>query len=319
MHELLPLDQFPPAARFDRFTAAVTDTFCPMSCERPRGDNTVFDAQLALARLDQVAITVIGSNPIDVYRRREDISRVSDAWYLVKFQLEGEARVRQREREAHLRPGDFVICSTAEPYSLHFPTRYREAVLAIPQERLRARVRSPEAWLGRRMDADEPVNGLLSQFVLSLSQRLDRLDSAITQRLEANVLDLLVTALQFGPERRFDSEDLAEEHLRRVRNYIDMHLADARLCPDRIAHAEGISTRYLHMLFRRQGESVSRYVQHKRLEACRRSLEMPEFEAMSVTDIAFGWGFNDSSHFNRLFKAEFGKTPKAWRLAARRH
>jgi AraC-like DNA-binding protein len=52
-------------------------------------------------------------------------------------------------------------------------------------------------------------------------------------------------------------------------------------------------------------------------EACRRSLERGDPNGMSVTDIAFGWGFNDSSHFNRLFKAAYGVTPKAWRLGAR--
>lgn len=52
-------------------------------------------------------------------------------------------------------------------------------------------------------------------------------------------------------------------------------------------------------------------------EACRRSLERSDLNGMSVTDIAFGWGFNDSSHFTRLFKAAYGVTPKAWRLGAR--
>jgi len=317
MHVVLPLAEQPAAFRFDYFSEVVSRTFCPMHLERPRSQSGPFEASLSLARLDEIAFSVIGSTPIDVHRRRSDISRVSEAWYLVKFQLEGEALICQREREAHLRPGDFVICSTSEPYSLHFPTRYREAVLAVPQHLLRERVRSPEAWLGKRMAADEPVNGLLSQFVISLSDRLDRLDPAVTQRLEANVFDLLVTALQFGPERRPEGEDLAEQHVRRVRSYIHLHLADPQLCPDRIAQAEGISTRYLHMLFRRQGESVSRYVQLQRLEACRRSLERGDPNGMSVTDIAFGWGFNDSSHFNRLFKAAYGVTPKAWRLGAR--
>ena len=317
MHDVLPIANQPAAARFDYFSEVVSATFCPMLCERPRAEVGPFEASLSLARLDELSLTLIGSTPIDVRRRPSDISRVSDAWYLVKFQLEGEALICQREREAHLRPGDFVICSTTEPYSLHFPARYREAVLAVPQHLLNERVRSPEAWLGKRMSTEEPVNGLLSQFVTSLSERIDRLDPAVTQRVAANVLDLLVTALQFGPERRPESEALAEQHLRRVRSFIHLHLADAQLCPDRIAQAEGISTRYLHMLFRGQGESVSRYVQLQRLEACRRSLESADLNAMSVTDIAFGWGFNDSSHFNRLFKAEYGATPRAWRLGAR--
>jgi AraC family transcriptional regulator, positive regulator of tynA and feaB len=209
-----------------------------------------------------------------------------------------------------------VICSTSEPYTLRFPSSYREAVLAVPHERLRERVRHPEAWLGQRMAAEAPVNGLLSQFVSSLSERLEQLEPAVTQRLEANVLDLLVTALQFSPESRASADDLAGQHLCRVRGYIHRNLADPRLSPQQVAQAEGISTRYLHMLFRRcQGESVSRYIQLQRLEACRRALECPESDSLSVTDIAFGWGFNDSSHFHRLFKAVYGQTPRAWRSA----
>jgi AraC-like DNA-binding protein len=314
MVNVVPIRAMPAGERFDYFAAAVSDTFCPMSCEIPRADRGCFEADLAWRRLDALSLTVIGSTTLDVARRRSDISRVSEAWYLVKFQLEGEARVRQREREAHLRPGDFVICSTAEPYTLSFPARYREAVLAIPQERLRERVRHPEDWLGQRMAADTPVNGLLSQFVCSLSDRLHQLEPAVTQRVEANVLDLLVTALQFGTGGRASTDDLAGQHLCRARDYIHRHLADPNLSPQQIAHAEGISTRYLHMLFRRlQGESVSRYIQMKRLEACRRALERVDNRGLSVTDIAFGWGFNDSSHFHRLFKAVYGQTPKAWR------
>ena len=317
MHQVLPIAAQSQGARFDYFSSAVSDTFCPMSCEAARASRSTFHGSLALNQLNELSLVVIGSSPLDVYRRKSDISRASDAWYLVKFQLEGEALVRQREREAHLRPGDFVLCSTSEPYSLHFQDSYREAVLAVPQHRLRDLVRSPDAYLGRRMSAANPVNGLLGQFVSSLSDRLDSLDPALAQRLEANVLDLLVTALEFGRERRAAAPETASRHLYRARNYIRMHLEDPQLCPDRIAQAEGISKRYLHMLFKQAGGSVSRYIQLQRLEACRNSLERPEMNWLSVSEIAFGWGFNDSSHFNRLFKAEYGLTPKCYRVRQR--
>lgn len=314
MVEVLPVAAEAPARRFDFFASAVSATFCPMSCELCSSDRPAFEADLASNRLNELSLSVVGSSPVDVYRRRTDIAQASNAWYLVKFQLEGEALIRQRDREAHLLPGDFAICSTSEPYSLHFPERYREAVLAVPQTRLRDLVRAPDAWLGLRMSAEEPVNGLLSGFVRSLSERLDRIDASVVQRLEANVLDLLVTALQSGSARRPVIRETTSRHLYGARNYIRMHLADPNLCPDRIARAEGISTRYLHMLFKEAGESVSRYIQSQRLEACRSCLERAEMNGLSVSDIAFRWGFNDSSHFNRLFKAEFGVTPRCYRL-----
>jgi len=313
MHQVVPIASEAPQHRFDCFSSAVNQTFCPMSFETGKSTRHAFEAELSICRMSELSLSVIGSSPLDVYRRKRDIAQASDAWYLVKFQLEGEALIRQRDREAHLRPGDFVLCSTAEPYSLHFPTSYKEAVLAVPQARLRGLVRSPDAFLGCRMAAEEPVNGLLSQFVASLSQRLDNLDAAVAQRLEANVLDLLVTALQFGGERRSTTQEASSAHLFSARNFIRLHLADPELNPDRIARAEGISTRYLHMLFKQVGESVSRHIQLQRLEACRQYLERPDLNSLSVSDIAFRWGFNDSSHFNRLFKAEYGITPRSYR------
>ena len=35
--------------------------------------------------------------------------------------------------------------------------------------------------------------------------------------------------------------------------------------------------------------------------------------AEGITEIAFRWGFNDSAHFSKAFRAEFGQSPRAYR------
>jgi AraC-like DNA-binding protein len=47
-------------------------------------------------------------------------------------------------------------------------------------------------------------------------------------------------------------------------------------------------------------------------------LEDPAQAHRMIGDIAFSWGFSDSSHFNRRFKAEFGCAPGEYRRNARR-
>jgi AraC-like DNA-binding protein len=42
-------------------------------------------------------------------------------------------------------------------------------------------------------------------------------------------------------------------------------------------------------------------------------LSSPEAADRSVTDIAFACGFNDSSHFGRVFASHKGSTPSQWR------
>ena len=43
------------------------------------------------------------------------------------------------------------------------------------------------------------------------------------------------------------------------------------------------------------------------------ALRDPNQERGSVSEIAYRWGFNDLSHFNRSFRAHFAMTPREWR------
>ncbi|NIB40908.1 helix-turn-helix domain-containing protein [Pseudomaricurvus alkylphenolicus] len=311
-----PSSKMPAKEQFDSFLSAVNDTFSPVTCERAGGSVESFGGHLEASRLESMHLAQVHSAPIDVFRRKAHIAEVSDDFYLVKFQVEGQGFFSQRGREAELVPGDFVLASTTEPYELHFPKHYRQAVLAIPHSILNQQLRNPEQYLGQRMAADQGSNGLLSQFVLSLLQRIDGFEPALAQRLEANILDLLVTSLSFSTPTQRLERDSRVEHIYRVKNFIYKHLADPQLTPDMIAQSQGISTRYLHMLFKPEGLSVGRYIQLQRLEGCKGNLENPEMNSFSATEIAFRWGFNDASHFGRCFKAQYGVTPSQYRKRA---
>ncbi|MCV6615036.1 MAG: helix-turn-helix domain-containing protein [Cellvibrionaceae bacterium] len=301
---------------FDSFHNHVTDTFFEMSCQPVEKDLVRYRSIIQSRSMNQLGVVDISGDGINVQRRREHFSSVEVPQYLVKFQAEGEVLVRHRRQEAHLRPGDFVLCSNTEPYELHFPEHYRQIVLAVPQAALNEAVREPESFLGQRMDARVGANGLLSQMVQSLGPMIDHMDPILASKLENNVFDLLATALEHGQNApRLDHDGVKTEHLFRIKSFIRKHLADPGLCPDRIAKAHEISTRYLHMLFNNENTSVSRYIQRQRLDACRTSLDDPAMGIYTITEIAFRWGFNDASHFNRVFKAAFGQTPRQYRVS----
>ena len=95
-----------------------------------------------------------------------------------------------------------------------------------------------------------------------------------------------------------------------------MNLQDYRLSVDLIATKHGISKRYLHLLFKQDGISVSRFIQQQRLAACHRALTNSEMQHLSTTDIAFQFGFGDISHFYRCFKSHYKLTPRQIRMQA---
>jgi AraC family transcriptional activator of tynA and feaB len=65
------------------------------------------------------------------------------------------------------------------------------------------------------------------------------------------------------------------------------------------------------------GTSITRLIRARRLERCRRALEDPSQAHRRVSEIAYGWGFSDRTHFGRSFRAAFGSLPREYRRLAK--
>jgi AraC-like DNA-binding protein len=93
----------------------------------------------------------------------------------------------------------------------------------------------------------------------------------------------------------------------------EAHLRDPHLNPTTVARACKITARYLHHLFSTESETVTQYIQRRRLEECARALIAAPVRGRLVTDIAFDYGFNSLTHFGRVFRHQFGLTPSEYR------
>ena len=99
----------------------------------------------------------------------------------------------------------------------------------------------------------------------------------------------------------------------RVRHYILENLDGVDLSPRAIAAANGVSVRQLHRVFSATGTTVSHWVRKVRLAQCAADLRTNGALSEGITGVAFRWGFNDSAHFSKAFRAEFGQSPRAYR------
>jgi AraC-like DNA-binding protein len=100
----------------------------------------------------------------------------------------------------------------------------------------------------------------------------------------------------------------------RIRSYIALNLRDPALSVERIAHALNCSKRHLHNAFANGDDTLASYILHLRIEACVRELQQPQ--ARPITDIALSWGFNNLSHFSRVFREHTGCSPSEFRVSA---
>jgi AraC-like DNA-binding protein len=126
-------------------------------------------------------------------------------------------------------------------------------------------------------------------------------------------VDLLATNLS---ETLYPAKAIARSQavtLLEVKSFIHQHLADPNLSSYLIAKALNISKSYLYLLFQRENTTVNRYIWDLRLEKCRADLANPLHSHRTITEIAFAWGFNNSTHFSRMFKERYGQAARAYR------
>lgn len=95
------------------------------------------------------------------------------------------------------------------------------------------------------------------------------------------------------------------------------NLEKAGLSVSAIAERQGVSPRYVQMLFESEGTTFSEFVVAQRLARAHRMLSDPRYDARMISAIALMVGFGDLSYFNRRFRRRFGASPSDVRAAAR--
>jgi AraC family transcriptional regulator len=99
---------------------------------------------------------------------------------------------------------------------------------------------------------------------------------------------------------------------RKVRDYIDRHIAGPLLIADLCALIDRSEAHFSRSFKRTFGESPHAFVIWRRLELAAR--HMLESNA-SLSDIALRCGFADQAHLSKHFRQSIGQTPAAWRRA----
>ncbi|MEK4579103.1 AraC family transcriptional regulator [Bacillus sp. FSL R12-0074] len=111
-----------------------------------------------------------------------------------------------------------------------------------------------------------------------------------------------------------ESSQSRNEYLRRVykvQDYIELHINDSLSIED-LANVAGFSKFHFHRIFKgMMDEPLSRYVNRLKLE---RATHLLTYHTdMTITDIAYYFGFTDSAVFSRTFKSYYGVSPSHYR------
>jgi AraC-like DNA-binding protein len=302
-----------PLRRLDYWRDMISATFVALDCEAPAKRD--FSGALETNVLQDLQFSRVTADAQHVVRSPQRIRQSRDDFFLISLQCNGEGCIAQGDRVAMLRPGDFALYDTAQPYELNFEGTFEQLVLRLPRHYLSRRIACPERLTAVPFRGTQGACAVVSSFVLQLYRQLDRLDRACATAMHETLLDLVVIGLS---DALTGSSPTANRLVvqQRIRKFVEARLADSSLDCQQIAAAHGISVRYLNKLFEDEELLLSEWIWSRRLEKARAAIERSRTTGQSITQIAYDWGFKDPAHFSRAFKARYHATPSDYRNTA---
>jgi AraC-like DNA-binding protein len=296
-----------PAARRAAYWNDVYNDRCAHVTFRPARED--FDAELRMSTLGPLGFADIRTSSTDIERTPSDVTATKSHLFSFLLLVQGAAMFSHYGREERLLPGDFTLCDNAAPHRMHLADTSRIILVRTSPAMLRHHLPCPEQLCGARLPGDKGLAPTVAAMAQSLWREIERgLDPSCHERVAGHLLDLAAAAYAMGLGHRMTNSTVVGSRKAQARQYIESRLQDPDLSPASVARGLRISPRYLRMLFADDDESVTTYISRRRLEECAKQIASPGWRNLTITEIAFHWGFNSSSHFARAFRRRFGMT-----------
>jgi AraC-like DNA-binding protein len=221
--------------------------------------------------------------------------------------------------EVCIAPGKILVFPLAEAGNLRFVESTRHIVLSIPSRLLAEQCPEWRDLAAVPLDQSVAPVRMLFDLAQSMLQHSDGLGPHCRSAGGNMLVGLLASALSAQDEgEASQSTRMQGFHLQRIRNYILSHLCDPTLDTPGIAAGVGLSLRYVHRLFAEEPLHLMQWVLEQRLRRCHEAIMAAGTAAVSISQIAYRWGFNDAAHFSRTFRKRFGVSPREVAEQARR-
>ena len=250
----------------------------------------------------------LSSNAHCVERTHQDVRVDARDHYYAIFQMAGQSRIIQNDRNIELTVGDVALVDAARPVtyvskngsdhwgSLQLPRRSLASHLGLEP-------RCPFRHSGAA--AARPLRQLLQDGV----EDEQSMSVSANAYMRLAIYDLL--GALFAPSDPEDTSLHTDKLFARICEIIKDHFADAAFGPCDVAVEAGISLRYLQKLFTTRNSTCSHFIHSVRLDHAARLLERRSFLKTSqpISEIAYASGFGDYTNFIRKFRRRFGHTP----------
>lgn len=299
-------DKFPFWMDFVRRTIITNDAL--PACHK------TFEAEFRATAVGETNISLVRTSALSVTHTREHARRLDNDDVLVFMPVSGQKLIEQDGRCTVLAESQLALIDPRFPHKGRFSESSEVLSIHVERQKLENRLGSLHPLTALPISPDTAEGSLAAAYLTTISSRAGSLGQAAQGVVEAHLLDLIALSLTKAADAALPRSSRTRSMIRmKVRAEIEARLSDPSTDADVIASAAGVSVKYANAILADDETSIRRLLQAGRLARCRQALEDPAQRHRSVSEIAYGWGFSDMTHFGRRFKAAYGLLPSECR------
>jgi AraC family transcriptional regulator, positive regulator of tynA and feaB len=281
---------------------------------RPEGiPSSAFAGWVTQRSMNGLAALNIGSNALRIERTHQDVRRDGLDHYFIVFEVAGQSAMTHNDQVLQLAAGDVALVDATLPLTYlsgDGTAPWNCVILGLPRRSLISHLGfEPQGGTFRR--GGTSAGRLLLDMISDAQPGDESTFSPADSYMQLAAYDL-VGAL-FAPSDHELFSRHADKLFKRICNIIKARFTDPDFGPSEVAAEAGISLRYLQKLFTAHNSTCSHFIQSIRLDHAARLLHRRVLlnTNQPISEIAYGSGFVDYSHFARRFRHRFGRAPGA--------
>ncbi len=250
-----------------------------------------------------------GSNSAHRFEKGRDLGKSDDDCLFVWATSPG--KFRHLGKEMTVDAGPAVLMSCADKAVVENALPIQHVTLKAPRAAIKPLIPNVEDAFMRPVPAEAGALRLLRRYLETLRAEHDKADADLQRVMVLHIYDLV--ALSLGATG--DAAELASARglpaarLDAIKKQALAQLGDASFSVQDVADAQGVTPRYVQILFEREGRTFSAFLLQSRLALAHRRLSDPATSSQPISAIAIDCGFGDLSHFNKSFRRLYGETP----------
>lgn len=250
-------------------------------------------------------IAHVSQNSQYIKRTKKEIDASPSDYFFLVIQKKGRAMMVHNDVQTLMSTGDMLLIDSEKPCHFEYNQAFSSQMsLHLPRDEMQYRFGAKNLSTQQALSNDSALCQSI-QFLLREIQ--NQTDSYKLELVEA-FYSLLGVYLNTNNEVSIPldrKQNIANEALK----IISRHFSNPDLTPELVAEKMGISLRQLQKSFKFIDETPHRKIQQTRIKAA--AYLINQQSKPSISSIAYECGFNDLSTFYRIFRKNFGRSPKS--------